>query len=148
MVQIHVPEDLGGKLKVLPETQVDASIQDVFLGTSGTGNPKATVKWIITEEVDKKLLKTVKEYNDLDTTVGENVLETFSLLPNALWNLNDLFEGITGDRIPANETGFSTEEFEALCKESLTGGEARLDLENADDSGEMRTQVKERAYKV
>ena len=143
-MQIHVPEELSGKLKVLPEVQLNGRIQDLFLGTSKAGNPKVTVKWVITEEcTEKKAMKAVQAYNELETTIGENILENFSLLPNAIWNLNDLFTDVTGNRIPQGD--FGPEEFEAMLKSSLIGSEMRLDLITDTGSGSERTIVNDRA---
>ena len=68
-MQIHVPEDLGGKLRALPEDTYLAAIQDMFLGESRTGNPKLTVKWVVRSEYSGKHGK------DYVSTIGENVLE-------------------------------------------------------------------------
>ncbi len=142
-MKIHVPEEIGGKLKVLPECQVSARIQDLFLGESQTGNPKLTAKWVIIEEcTDKKALKAVQQYNTIETIVGENVLEAFSLLPNAIWNLNDLFSDVTGERIPHED--YEPEAFLQMMKDALIGVEARLDLMLDSSTGSARTVVNDR----
>lgn len=142
-MKIHVPEDMGGKLKVLPEVQLNAKVQDLFLGESKANNPKVTVKWVITEECkDKKAMKAIQEFNALDTTVGENVLESFSLLPNAIWNLNDFHTDVTGSRLPMGD--YSKEEFEAMLKSNLIGAQARLDLTIDHQTGSPRTIVNDR----
>ena len=135
-MQIHVPEEMGGKLHCFPEGAYDAQIQDCFVGQSKAGNPKLTVKYVITSE---------PEDGPADPpTTGENVLESFSLLPNAMWNLNDLITSVTDERIPARD--FAPEEFEQFCKEALVGAAGRVMLVQDASQGEPRMKVEERSF--
>ena len=135
-MQIHVPEDLGGKLRLLPDDIYKCAIQDMFLGTSKEGNPKLTLKWVLQSEYSGKHKK------DYISTIGENVLETFSLLPQAMWNLNDLYKTVTGEQLPQGDYG--PEEFVALLKEQLLGVEMQLRLVTDNASGTDRSVVEER----
>jgi len=104
-MQIHVPEDLGGDLRVIPDDTYRATIADVFIGKSkSSGQPKATVKWTITSEYSGPT-----EDEDYVTTVGETVLDTYSLQPQAIWRLNDTYKLLTNDRLPMGD--YSDEEF-------------------------------------
>lgn len=131
-MKIHVPEDLGGKLRVLPEDTYNAQIQDMFFGMSKTNNPKITCKWVITSESDQN------PEGDPPTT-GENVLETFSLQPKAIWNLNDLYTEVTGNRLPKGD--FSPEEFTEMVKQELIGAELLIDVITDTGSGSERSQI-------
>ena len=135
-MQIIIPEDLGGKLRVLPEDTYQARIQDLFLGKSQAGNPKLTLKWVITSEYSGT------QPEDYVSTVGEAVLENFSLLPQALWNLNDLYRDITGEQLPAGE--MSDEEFLQMLKDALIGAEMSILVTTDDASGEPRSVVEDR----
>jgi hypothetical protein len=131
-MQVHVPEELGGSLRVLPEDTYDAVIQDMFLGVSKTGNPKLTVKWLVQSEY------TGEKDEDYISTVGENVLETYSLQPQALWNLNDLYKSVTGDRLPQGD--YDEEEFLEMLKNALLGASMKIRLITDDN----RSVVEER----
>lgn len=134
-MKIHVPENLGGDLKVLPEGPCTASIDNITLGTSKAGKPKATVRYILTSEMYKP--------EDGQSSVGEVVLETFSLQPQALWNLNSLFKDCTGDSIPQGD--HEPAELESILQEGLIGQEFNLILETVpNNEGVSQTQVTSR----
>lgn len=118
-MKVRVPENLGGELKVLPEGTCKAVLDALFLGTSSTGNPKATARYIVTSEL----------YEDPSegTSVGENVLETFSLQPQALFNINGLYKAVTGKNIPQGD--YELDEFLNIIEEAVKGQEFNLVLE-------------------
>ena len=132
-MQIHIPEDLGGDLRVLPEDTYDAQIQDLFTGSSKAGNPKITVKWVVTSEYSGKKTK------DYKPTTGENVLENFSLLPQAVWNLNSLWTEVTGEKLPHGD--YSLEEFGEILKTQLIGAEFKIDVTTSTESGDERSNI-------
>uniref|UniRef100_A0A6M3IPY3 Uncharacterized protein n=1 Tax=viral metagenome TaxID=1070528 RepID=A0A6M3IPY3_9ZZZZ len=141
-MQIRVPESLGGgDLRVLPVENplYEADVADIFIGKSGTGNPKATVKYIVTSEYEGKEAKA----KNFESTVGAVVLETFSLQEQAIWRLNDFFKQCTGDRLPQGD--FAEEEFGGMLKDQCVGTSFHLILNNeADNKGVERTQVEKR----
>jgi hypothetical protein len=135
-VKIHVPEDLGGELRVLPESRYAATAQDVFIGLSQAKQPKVTVKWVITSEpYDIPQESLAGE----ESTIGETVLDSYSLQPQALWRLNSLYKELTGERLPQGE--YSEEEFLGLLKEAIVGQEVILSLESDMGAGQERSKV-------
>jgi hypothetical protein len=136
MMEIHIPEDIGGGLRNLPEGTYGGTIQDLFIGTSKAGEPKLTVKWLITTEF------TGKQEKGYVSTVGENVLENFSLQPQALWNLNTLYRDVKG--IDLAKGDYDAESLEAFLKEALLGVEANLLIEDDTGSGEVRSKITQR----
>jgi len=141
-MQIKVPETMGGgDVRVLPVTNplYEAELADVFIGKSSTGNPKATVKYVLTSEYEGKEAKA----KDFESTIGAVVLETFSLQEQAIWNLNDLFKQCTGERLPQGD--FDEAEFGALLRDAMVGTAFHLLLKNeADNKGVEKTQVEKR----
>ena len=139
-MQIVVPEDLGSELRKL-EGVAKAQIDKIMPGTSKAGKPKATIKYIITEEMDGIA-------DGEASTIGEAVLETFSLQSQALWKLNTLYKQATGERLPQGD--YTPEEFISMVEEALIGKEFNLVLELVipDDgsSTEERTEVSERSF--
>jgi hypothetical protein len=112
------------------------TIQEIFFGESKAGAPKLTVKWLITSEY------TGKKDKDYSSTVGENILENFSLQEQALWNLNSLYKKATGERLPTGD--YQPEEFVGLLKEKLIGYSTQCRVEDDTGSGEIRSTVVER----
>ena len=139
-MQITVPEDIGGDLRKM-EGVGNASLSQIIPGKSKAGKPKATIKWILTDELDGNAEGDA-------STVGEPVLETFSLQPQALWKLNELYKQATGERIPQGD--YDPDSFMSMLEEALVGKEFSLVLELVipDDgsSTETRTEVTERTY--
>lgn len=139
-MNIVVPEDIGSELRKL-EGVARAQIESILPGKSKSGNPKATVKYVITDEMD-----TIPDGEA--SAVGETVLETFSLLPKALWKLNALYKDVTGQRIPQGD--FSPEDFFEMLIEALVGKEFSLVLElqvpEDGSSTEERTVVTSRTF--
>jgi hypothetical protein len=133
-MNITVPEAIGSSdLKVLPNGPCKAVIDKVMLGMSKGNQPKATVRWIVTSEMHPAGSK--------ESTIGEVVLETFSLQPQAIWNLNGLYKEATGERLPQGD--FPPVEFESMLNTALKGHEANLILEAepAGPGGEDRSKV-------
>lgn len=134
-MKIVVPENVGGELAKL-EGPCVAIIEKVILGIShNSQQPKATFRYVISE----------MEGND--EAAGQNVLETFSLQPQAMFNLNDVWKEVTGERLPMGE--FSKEEFENMLNETLAGTEWDLILaiEIPQGAEEERTVIKQRALR-
>lgn len=134
-MQIHVPENIGGELKLM-EGRADSIIDKLILGKSKVGQPKLTVRHIITSEL----------FDDADqTSIGETVLDSMSLQPQAMFRVNNLYKSVTGERIPQGD--YSAEEFVAMLEEKLKGEPFSLMLEiETGDDGQERTVVKEFEY--
>jgi len=139
-MRIMVPEDIGGELRKLEGVAV-ATLQSISFGKSKAGHPKATLKYILTEEMDG-----IPEGEA--STVGETVLETFSLQPQSMWKLNDLYKSVMGERIPQGDYG--QEEFEQMLNEALVGHHFNLVLElqipSDGSSTDPRTTVTSRTF--
>ena len=140
-MQIHVPEDLSGDLRLLPEGTYEAAIQDFFLGKSKEGNPKLTCKWVITSEWSESVSKTTgKVKKGYVTTVGENILDNFSLLPQSLWKLNSLWKAVTGEKLPHGD--YDANDLLDKVKSALVGAAGHIDVYTDDGSGEERSNIK------
>jgi len=140
-MQVKVPESMGGDLRILPTTNplYEAEVADIFLGKSGTGNLKATVKYIITSEYEGPEAKA----KNFESTIGATVLETFSLQEQAIWRLNTFFKQCTGERIPAGD--FSEEDLGNMLKDGCIGTPFSLILKTeVDKNGNDRTAVDRR----
>ncbi len=135
-MRITVPKDIDSGLKVLPEGVCTAVIDRVMIGKSKAGKPKLTVRFVCTSEL----------FTDgSDTSIGEKILDTYSLEPQALWRLNDLYKQATGSSLPHGD--YSPEEFEDMIESQLRGTEWRLVLEqDSTDTGEIRTRVSEARF--
>lgn len=137
MVKITIPENMGGELRKLPQDTYQAVLQDLFGGVAkSSGKPKVTAKWLIQSEYSGDHGK------DYVSTVGENILDTYSLQENAVWKLNGLYKQVKGENIP--HADYSMDEFVAMLKDELKGIEAMIDVVDSDD-GE-RSQVKQVVY--
>ena len=137
-MKIQIPEDIGGELKLLPNGHCTAVLTNMSLGKSKEGNPKATAMYTVTSEM----------YDDPKegSTIGEKVLETFSLLPQALFNINGLYKSVTKENIPQGDYDF--QEFLQIILEALKGQEFNLILEQdiSPTTGQPMTKVAERTY--
>ncbi len=131
-----VPTDIGSSLRVLPPDTYEAEITDVIFGESAQQKPKCTI--IFTLKSDFTGLKG----DDFRSCIGEKVIDTVSLQPQAMFKINDYFKAATGDRIPANEDGYDKAEFEELIKENLIGASMSVLLETDSSQGDERTKVK------
>lgn len=138
-MQIHIPEDLGSDLRLLPAGTVEAALEKIIYGTSQKGNPKVTFKYIATSEMEG-----VEEGEP--PTIGETILETFSLMPNALFRLNDVYKAATQERLPQGD--FTKEQFLDMLDEALIGHTFRLMLDQQlpsdGSSDKLRTVVIDR----
>jgi len=125
---ISVPKDLGaGDLMVMSGT-CTAQLAKIHYGTSQTGNPKATLEFVLTSEID-----------DVNESMGAKVLENCSLLPQALWKLNDYYKQVVGEDIPQGD--YSQEEFKEIIAD-IIGSDWSLELREAeDDKGNKRTEI-------
>jgi hypothetical protein len=118
-MRISVPESIGGELRKL-SGPAKATLEKVILGKSKANQPKATFRYVITEE-----MTCIKEGEA--TAIGEALLETYSLQPQAMFRLNDVYKELTGERLPQGD--YSQEDFEVMLNEALTGSEWALILE-------------------
>jgi hypothetical protein len=125
-----VPDEIGSSLRVLPNDTYEAEIQKIMFGESSTKNPKVTLKLIIQSEPTE---------NDGEPTIGEAILETCSLQPQAMWKLNDWYKGATGERLPAGD--FDQEDFLTMLDEALIGSRWNILVETKDINGEERSQI-------
>lgn len=135
-----IPDNIGGDLRVLPSDSYDAEIVDIYLGESAAHKPKATVKYLITSDY------TGKKSADYKTTVGENALETFSLQPQALFNINGLYKSVTGKNIPQGD--YDEQGLLTILKDALLGQRFKLKIvETANPtSGEPMSKVDGRQF--
>jgi hypothetical protein len=135
-MNIKVPQDIGGELRLLPNGPARAVLEKIMLGKSHQNKPKATFRYTITEE-----MVGIKEGEP--SAIGETVLETYSLQEQSMWKINGTFKEVTGERIPQGD--FSEGDFEAMLNEKLTGTEWDLILEQQvpsdGSSTEPRTNV-------
>lgn len=140
-VIIDIPEDIGGgDLKVLPEDTYAASLTDLILGTSSTGNPKLTAVWVITSEFEGDW----PFDGDRFLTMGEKVLETYSLLPQAIFGLNDLYKAKTGEQLEHRQV--PAEQFAEEMRQALIGMEALLDVVIGTRTGGERSEVNKKSF--
>lgn len=130
-IKITIPKDFGGELKKLPEDTYEAVLQDLFGGLSQAKKPKITVKWLIQSEYSGDHGK------DYESTIGQNVLESYSLQENAMWKLNGLYKQVTGDNLPHKD--FEMEELVEFLKDALKGQEFAIDVQDSEDG--KRSQV-------
>jgi hypothetical protein len=136
-MRITIPEDIDNSLKLLPNGHCTAILTNLVIGKSKTGNPKATAMYTVTSEMF--------EDPSEGTTVGEKVLETFSLQPQALFNINGLYKSVTGENIPQGD--YDLEEFVNIVLEVVKGQEFNLILEgDITPNGQQITKVAERTY--
>lgn len=119
-MHIHIPENIGSDLRLLPDGPVVATLELIILGKSKAGKPKLTLKYIVTEDME-----TLPEGEP--TTVGETIIETVSLAENALFGLNNIYKAATGEQLPQGD--YSIEEFLEHLNETLTGRDWRLFVE-------------------
>ncbi len=135
-MKIHIPEGLGGDLKLIEGTG-KAALEKIVWGVSKANQPKATFMYTLLDELN--------EDPDAPTTVGERVLETYSLQPQALFKLNETYKEATGEGLPTGD--FSVEEFHTLIEEALLNTEWTLALvKGMDDKGKDRTEVSKRVF--
>ena len=114
---IVIPDGLSsGELKVLPDGLARASMDKLIMGTSNEGKPKVTIKYIITEEMSAKM-------DSGEPTLGETILETVSLQPQALFTLNGIWKAVTKEGLKESfgDVGLTPEEFSNKLNEVLQG---------------------------
>ena len=148
-MKFTLPENIGGGLRLL-KGPCEATLEKLILGKSKAGFPKITARFIITD--DSKLERDTDE-----PAMGETVLETYSLQPQALFSLEATFKEVTGesltslkDKSPKGDGEFEAEDFTALLTEALCGTDWDLILDTqppADGSGDERTFISAKSYK-
>lgn len=141
-MEIVIPEGLSsGEVVVLPEGMARAMLDKIILGVSQAGKPKATFRYILTEEMSEKM-------PDGSPTMGAVVLDTVSLQPQALFTLAGIYKQATKENL--SELGgktFSEEEFGAILNERLCGTEWNLILkQEIGQDGEPRTTIKKQTF--
>lgn len=136
-MEIHIPKDVGGELKVLPEGTCRATVEGLSVGKTREGKPKATVRYVVLTELYPSGAGA--------TSIGERVLETFSLQSQALWNINGLYKEATGENIPQGD--YDDHQFQEILEAGLKGTEWSLVLatELTPDGGEQ-TRVQRREF--
>jgi hypothetical protein len=138
-MQITIPNNLGGELAKL-EGPARAVLERIILGNSKAGKPKVTFKYTITEEMDG--------YGEDGgpSAIGENILESFSLQPQALFKLNEVWKAVTNENIPQGD--YTEETFMEMLNETLTGTEwdLILALQIPDGQTDERTVVETRSF--
>ena len=134
-MKISIPKDLGGDLRILPEGTCRAAVEGISLGKSKEGKPKATVRYVCLTELYPK--------DTPETSIGERILETFSLQPQALWRINDLYKEATGGNLPQGD--YEDPELQEILEEALKGTEWNLLLETEEYEGREQTKVQERS---
>ncbi|MFA7162840.1 MAG: hypothetical protein WC097_01655 [Eubacteriales bacterium] len=140
-MNIVIPENVGGgDVMLLPEGVARAMLDKIILGTSSTGNPKATFRYILTEEMSEKI-------PDGSPTMGAVVLDTVSLQPQALFTLAGIYKQATKENLSTIQGNYSEEEFGALLNERLCGTEWNLILkQEVNRDGEPRTVIKKQTF--
>lgn len=139
-MNIVIPDNIPtGELRVLPNGLATAVLEKIILGKSKSGHSKATFRYTITEE-----MAGAKE-----PTVGEVVLETMSLQPQALFNLAGVWKQVTGEKLPMGD--YDEKEFEAMLNNTLCGSEWDLMLEaqipSDGSSTEARTVITKKSIR-
>lgn len=138
MVKIHVPEDIGSDLRVVPEGTYKAIVKKFIPKMSTTSNqPKLVCRLTIQSEAPGKHGK------DYISTIGETILDDFSLQEQAIWKLNSLYKQITNERIPMGD--YTHEQFAELMNEHLGGAEVNIDVYTDDSQGDERSKIKQYA---
>ncbi len=134
-----IPENIGSDLRILPPDAYEAELTDIILGESAAKKPKCTVKYLVTSEY------TGKKPDGFKTTVGETVLETFSLQEQALFNINGLYKQATKVNIPQGD--YDSEGLMQVLKDALLGKRFNLLLatEVNPNNGEEMTKVSKRS---
>ena len=133
-MKISIPKDLGGELKVLPEGTCRAAIEGVSLGKSKADQPKATVRYVCLTELYPK--------DAPESSIGERILEFFSLQSQALWRINDLYKEATGENLPQGD--YEDAELQGILEEGLKGTEWNLLLGTGEYEGHEQTKIQER----
>lgn len=133
---IHIPEGLGGELKVMEGT-TKASLEKLAWGLSQAKQPKVTFMYTVLDELN--------DDSDQPTTVGERVLETYSLQPQALFKLNDAYKEVAGEGLPVGD--HDPEEFHTMIEETFQDTEWQLVLVRGfDDKGKERTEIEAKTF--
>ena len=133
-MRISIPKDLGGELKILPEGTCRAAIEGISLGKSKADQPKATVRYVCLTELYPK--------DAPESSIGERILETFSLQSQALWRVNDLYKEAIGENLPQGD--YEDAELQEILEEALKGTEWNLLLATEEYEGREQTKVQER----
>ena len=137
-MKISIPDNIGSNLRVLPVGPAEAVVDQLFLGTSKTGNPKVTVRYVVTSEMET-------EDALAPTTVGENVLETYSLQPQALWRLNQVYKEVGGENLPQGD--YEEGVLEEMLNGTLKGTRWVLLLTTElNQEGKEYTSIQEKDY--
>ena len=138
-MRINIPDSFGSELRKFNGT-CTATIEKLILGKSQQDQPKLTLRYLILDDAGLELQEGEAP------AVGENVLETFSLQPQALFRVNDLYKEATNEKLPQGD--WDLEEFVAMLTEKLAGTEWNLllatEIPKGSKSGDAITVVKKR----
>src|SRR5574343_1021515 len=140
-MRIEVPENIGNDLLKLEGTCM-AKLEGFTLGKSRNNQPKVTCKYIISDPGSLSCPDGATDF------IGETVLETFSLQPKALFNINGLYKAVHKVNIPTGN--YDEADFVEMLEKELAGTDWNLILElqppHDDPSGELRTVITKRSY--
>jgi hypothetical protein len=140
-MEIIIPETIeSGELKILPAGPAKLALTKMSCKASKTsGNPTIYAVFTVMEEL-------ANNPEGAPPTVGEKVMDTFSLQANAIWKLNDLYKAVMGDRIPMG-TWSTEEEFMVIINDALlnTSWDAML-LVELDQEGKEKMKIDQLQY--
>ena len=148
-MKFSIPESIGGDLRLL-KGPCTATLEKLTLGKSKAGFPKVTAHFIITDTGDGF------EATGEEPVVGEKVIETYSLQPQALFSLEATYKEVTGesltslrDKSPKGDGEFEVEDFVKLMADVLCGTDwdLILDTQTAPGSTDERTFISAKSFK-
>jgi hypothetical protein len=114
----------------IPPGEYELAIENVSVRESRSGNPKLVVKWCVVND---------------DERAGAAIFEHYSLLPQALWKLNNLYRTVTGEKLPSG--AFSIDEFISLMQEKLCGARFKAVVgETISENGNVSNEITEREF--
>jgi len=139
-MNITIPDNIDDGLQKLPEGLATVALEKIILGVSKANKPKATFRYVIIEEMENA--------SEGKSTVGATILETYSLQPQALFNLARTYKEATKEALPQGD--YSEEEFLALISQALCGSSWNVILTNEapynDPNGELRTNISKKTF--
>lgn len=138
-MKITIPEEFPSGLRNIPEGTYQGTLSGMTIGKSQSGFPKLNVFYTLTSEQEN-----IKAGEP--STVGEKVLETFSLQSQALWRLNDLYKAVKEKDLEGGD--FEPEEFVQMLMNDLLGTDWTLYItDETTPSGKTQSRVQERKVK-
>lgn len=110
-MRITIPED-DGDLRLLPEGPAVAMLEDFVLTKSSKGNPVLYATFTLVEEM-------ANADPEDESTIGARILESYSLLPQAIFKLKKTWKAVTGEKMPHGD--YEEEDILQMVKDSLCG---------------------------